>query len=101
MVTQVSCGNQHSAVVCDDGQVFCWGNSSDGQCGVGVLDLVLAPTRVAVEIHEGFCEHGMPRPSIGVAICDISCGARHTAALSDGESYFLFNLWLPCSSCQS
>ncbi|XP_005106198.1 alsin isoform X2 [Aplysia californica] len=79
----IACGKQHSAVVTDCGQVFCWGDSTDGQCGTGTLDLVLSPTRVAVEIHEGFCAHGFPKPSIGVGVCRVACGARHTLALSD------------------
>ncbi|BFZ15627.1 hypothetical protein BsWGS_18666 [Bradybaena similaris] len=85
-VTQVACGRHHSAVVTTTGQVFCWGLSKDGQCGTGSLDLVLAPTQVVVEINKGFCQHGVPKPTLAVPINSVACGSSHCLAVSeDGE----------------
>lgn len=86
-VTQVACGRHHSAVVTTTGQVFCWGLSKDGQCGTGSLDLVLAPTQVVVEINKGFCQHGVPKPTLAVPINSVACGSSHCLAVSEGKEF--------------
>lgn len=34
-VVDIACGGHHSAAVCDNGELYCWGDSSNGQCGIG------------------------------------------------------------------
>lgn len=34
-VVDIACGGYHSAAVCDNGELFCWGDSTNGQCGIG------------------------------------------------------------------
>lgn len=84
-IVAIAAGRSHSAAICSEGQAFCWGDSSDGQCGTGSLETVLTPTKVKVVIQEGFCEHGVPRPEIPVAIENIACGGTHTLALSTDD----------------
>lgn len=42
----------------------------------------MTPTEVKVTIQDGFCEHGVPKPELPVAIENVACGATHTLALS-------------------
>ncbi|KAI8761234.1 alsin, partial [Biomphalaria glabrata] len=82
----IACGSFHNAVVTQSGKVYCWGSSSDGQCGTGSLDRVHIPTLVPIEINKGFCQHGVPKPATSVDVETVACGASHTLALScDGE----------------
>lgn len=75
-------GRSHSAAVTADGDVYCWGDSSDFQCGTGSLQIVATPTRVKIIIKEGFCKHGFARPETPVVVDNVACGATHTLALS-------------------
>ena len=45
-VTDVECGGYYSAVICENGEVFCWGDSSSGQCGIGEKKQTNLPFRV-------------------------------------------------------
>ncbi|XP_071484586.1 alsin-like [Diadema antillarum] len=70
-VADVVCGNNHTAVVCEDGIVFCWGDSTNGQCGNGSSDKVNVPTQV--HISDADCDP---------VITQVACGESHTLALS-------------------
>ena len=75
-VSQISCGNNHSAVVSSDGSVYTWGKNDYGQLGLGENSdpMVITPERVK----------GLE----GVKIKSVKCGFYHTAALSeDGEVF--------------
>nr|KAG5713439.1 hypothetical protein BaRGS_024987 [Batillaria attramentaria] len=100
-IRSIAAGGGHVLFLTTEGQVFGRGHNAHGQLGLGEefmghaqaepklitalagsLDKVLVPTRVKVAIQEGFCEHGVPRPEIPVAIESVACGATHTLALS-------------------
>lgn len=87
----IACGNFHNAVVTQSGKVYCWGSSSDGQCGTGSLDRVHVPTLVPIEINKGFCQHGVPKPATSVDVETVACGASHTLALSCGKFCTIFS----------
>ncbi|XP_030830534.1 alsin-like isoform X1 [Strongylocentrotus purpuratus] len=70
-VADVVCGNNHTGVVCEDGIVFCWGDSTNGQCGIGVSEKVNIPTQV--HISDADCDP---------VITQLSCGDSHTLAMS-------------------
>ncbi|KAK4798005.1 hypothetical protein SAY86_030331 [Trapa natans] len=64
----VSCGARHTAVITDDGKVFCWGWNKYGQLGLGDMVDRNIPSRVAVE---------------GCIPKKVACGWWHTLLLSD------------------
>ena len=70
-VIDVVCGSNHTAVLCSDGIVFCWGDSSSGQCGIGQTDKINAPQQVQISDTDS-----------DPIITQISCGDSHTSALS-------------------
>ena len=45
-VKRVACGARHSAVVCKDGSLYAWGDSRQGQCGVGAKGIFTIPTKI-------------------------------------------------------
>ncbi|MEC7254434.1 MAG: putative Ig domain-containing protein, partial [Candidatus Thermoplasmatota archaeon] len=44
--TQVSVGKAHTCALHESGQVYCWGDNSDGQLGLGTTQSVSVPTLV-------------------------------------------------------
>ncbi|XXG86436.1 hypothetical protein AAC387_Pa11g1333 [Persea americana] len=64
----VSCGSRHSAIVTDDGKVFCWGWNKYGQLGLGdVIDRSI-PIQVPID-------GSLPK--------NVSCGWWHTLVLAE------------------
>jgi len=73
-VAAVACGYYHTAVVTEEGIVMCWGKGNSGQLGAGDALASLVPRPVpALQQH---------------VIRDVSCGAAHTLALSEGGIVF-------------
>ncbi|XVE52616.1 hypothetical protein DITRI_Ditri02bG0136000 [Diplodiscus trichospermus] len=67
----VSCGARHSAVITEDGKVFCWGWNKYGQLGLGdVIDRNI-PSQVTIE---------------GCHPQNIACGWWHTLLLADSPT---------------
>ncbi|TYJ09918.1 hypothetical protein E1A91_A11G172700v1 [Gossypium mustelinum] len=76
-ITQVSCGEYHTAAVSEKGEVYTWGLGNMGQLGHSSLqsgDKELLPRRIVA--LDGIC------------IKDVACGGVHTCALtSKGALY--------------
>ncbi|KAJ8020140.1 Alsin [Holothuria leucospilota] len=70
-VTDVVCGGDHTAVVCADGIVFCWGSSAKGQCAT-TEEKVNTPKLVT--LSDKTCDP---------VVTQLSCGAAHTLALTN------------------
>lgn len=45
-VVDIACGAKHSAAVCSNGDLYCWGDSTSGQCGIGDANSALSPVLV-------------------------------------------------------
>ncbi|XP_038980993.1 ultraviolet-B receptor UVR8-like isoform X3 [Phoenix dactylifera] len=63
----VSCGARHSAMITEDGEVFCWGWNKYGQLGLGDAIDRSIPSRVPIEAYH---------PT------NVSCGWWHTLVLA-------------------
>jgi alpha-tubulin suppressor-like RCC1 family protein len=69
-VTRLSIGVDHACVLHDGGKVACWGNSSDGECGVSAA----SGQSSALDV---------PLPSAAI---DVAVGSNHTCVvLADGS----------------
>jgi alpha-tubulin suppressor-like RCC1 family protein len=77
-VVQVNAGRQHCAVVTDGGLLYTWGTNTRGECGQGHIGSVEEPTLVS-----DFAEEGDE-------IRFVSCGARHTAAVTSDDCLFVW-----------
>ena len=65
-ITKISSGARHSLVLCDNGQVYCFGDNSDSQC-CGLEKIVSVPTLVRFNDANEF-------------IVDIKAGFNHSIA---------------------
>ncbi|CAN8279462.1 unnamed protein product [Cochlearia groenlandica] len=70
-VKTISCGARHTAVISDEGRVFCWGWNKYGQLGVGDVIDRNAPSEVRIE-------DCIPK--------NIACGWWHTLLLGQSSS---------------
>nr|ACF87469.1 unknown [Zea mays] len=67
----VSCGARHSAIITDEGEVFCWGWNKYGQLGLGDSMDRNVPCSVPVDAYHPL---------------NVSCGWRHTLVLADSPT---------------
>ena len=87
-VLEIACGGHHSGVICGNNEVFFWGDSANGQCGVGEIKVVNQPTLVQFEHsntlytkqESGSLENDKTKKR--PVIKEISCGDSHSLALS-------------------
>ncbi|NWR20694.1 RPGR regulator, partial [Emberiza fucata] len=71
-IKQLSAGSYTSAAVTEDGQLFVWGDNSEGQIGLASEASVRVPCKV----------------DIGKPVSFVSCGYYHSALITgDGELY--------------
>ncbi|XP_027748616.1 X-linked retinitis pigmentosa GTPase regulator [Empidonax traillii] len=71
-IKQLAAGSYTSAAVTEDGQLFVWGDNSEGQIGLANESCVSVPCRV----------------DIGKPVSSVSCGYYHSALITgDGELY--------------
>ncbi|XP_062378987.1 probable E3 ubiquitin-protein ligase HERC3 isoform X1 [Sardina pilchardus] len=74
-ITQVMCGNQHCIALSKDGQLFTWGQNSNGQLGLGKGE----PSTMSPQ----------PLKSLaGIPLSQISAGGDHSFALSLSGAVF-------------
>ncbi|NXC32517.1 RPGR regulator, partial [Campylorhamphus procurvoides] len=71
-IKQLAAGSYTSAAVTEDGQLFMWGDNSEGQIGLASESYVSVPCRV----------------DVGKPVSSVSCGYYHSALITgDGEVY--------------
>ncbi|NXM79006.1 RPGR regulator, partial [Serilophus lunatus] len=71
-VKQLAAGSYTSAAVTEDGQLFVWGDNSEGQIGLANESCVSVPCQV----------------DVGKPVSSVSCGYYHSALITgDGELY--------------
>ncbi|NXF83680.1 RPGR regulator, partial [Sclerurus mexicanus] len=71
-IKQLAAGSYTSAAVTEDGQLFVWGDNSEGQIGLANESYVSVPCQV----------------DVGKPVSSVSCGYYHSALITgDGELY--------------
>ena len=75
-INKMSTGARHSLVLCSNGEVYCFGDNSDGQC-CGYEKIVTSPVKVKFENNSEF-------------IVDIKAGFNHSIAKSKSGKIFVW-----------
>ena len=76
LISQVSCGEEHTAFVSSSGHVYTMGNNGDGRLGLGDMELKESNVPCLVE---GIADHFVTK---------VQCGLAHTIALTNnGEAW--------------
>ena len=68
-IISVAVGDYHNLALSANGEVFAWGINVDGELGVGNLENQYIPTKLSLR-----------------SIKDISCGGKHSVAISCNSS---------------
>ncbi|KAF7710123.1 probable E3 ubiquitin-protein ligase HERC4 [Silurus meridionalis] len=74
-IVQVACGNSHSVVLANDGQLFTWGQNSSGQLGLGKDKPSFSSPEPLMSLS-------------GIPLAQISAGGDHSFALSLSGAVF-------------
>ncbi|XP_008182284.1 X-linked retinitis pigmentosa GTPase regulator isoform X2 [Acyrthosiphon pisum] len=75
-VIEISCGEEHSGIVCKNGRVFCFGKNSFGQLGLGHTENVYKPNCVK-SLKPDKVKH-------------IACGRSHTIVSTENNIVYGF-----------
>lgn len=75
VATLVACGQSHTAVITEKGNLITWGVSKFGQCGSGDRQPVKTPKKVVPPVSD-------------LRFVDVSCGDKHTVALTTGGEVY-------------
>uniref|UniRef100_A0A915D7Y2 non-specific serine/threonine protein kinase n=1 Tax=Ditylenchus dipsaci TaxID=166011 RepID=A0A915D7Y2_9BILA len=51
-IVDLSCGEEHCVALCENGQVFAWGNGVDGRLGIGDVQMIYVPTKVEIPTRQ-------------------------------------------------
>lgn len=70
----IACGGYHTCVVTSGGELYAWGSNENGCLGTGCTTASSSPERV-----QG--------PFLRSPVIGVSCGWKHTAAISEGKVY--------------
>ena len=73
-IVDVSCGNQHSLLLTDQGQVYAFGRNMDGQLGINSRKESKLPTLVTALSDD--------------IVCQIACGGDYSLALCESGTVF-------------
>ncbi|XP_073294968.1 ultraviolet-B receptor UVR8 isoform X2 [Primulina huaijiensis] len=74
---EVACGGYHTCVITSNlygGDLYAWGSNENGCLGIGCTEVIYSPERV-----QG--------PFLKQPVTQVSCGWKHTAAISGGDIY--------------
>ena len=74
-VTDISCGEEHAALMTSEGHIYTWGYGHDGQLGHNSKTHLTAPKRI-----EDFKERAKK----------VQCGGGHTAILTEQGELYVF-----------
>ncbi|KAL5714539.1 HECT-type E3 ubiquitin transferase [Ranunculus cassubicifolius] len=70
----IACGGYHTCVITIGGELYTWGSNENGCLGIGCIEAIYEAERV-----EG--------PFLKFSVSTISCGWKHTAAVSGGKVF--------------
>uniref|UniRef100_K3WKG9 RCC1-like domain-containing protein n=1 Tax=Globisporangium ultimum (strain ATCC 200006 / CBS 805.95 / DAOM BR144) TaxID=431595 RepID=K3WKG9_GLOUD len=90
-VVDISCGLGHTIALMESGDLYAWGNGSNGRLGLGDTTDRSSPTKISTsELNhpsQGIGNDQSPRPG-NYVFRNVYCGASHSLAVGyDGRAY--------------
>lgn len=71
---KIACGGYHTCIITSGGELYTWGSNENGCLGIGYTEVVHWPERVLGPFQRN-------------SVTKVSCGWKHTAAISDDHIY--------------
>lgn len=71
---EAACGGYHTCIITSGGELYSWGSNENGCLGIGSTDVTHSPEKVL-------------GPFLRYSVSKVSCGWKHTAAVSGGRVY--------------
>lgn len=76
-ITHIACGQSHTVALTDKGVLISWGLSKFGQGGHNDRQMIKTPRKIRMDEN-------------GIRFIDVSCGDKHTVALTDKGHVYTF-----------
>ncbi|GAB9466579.1 hypothetical protein Gpo141_00003950 [Globisporangium polare] len=94
-VVDISCGLGHTIALMETGELYSWGNGSNGRLGLGDTTDRATPTKILVsellhssELTQASATSGKSPRRGAQLFCHVYCGASHSLAIGfDGRAY--------------
>lgn len=81
-ISIIACGERHNAVVDDAGILYTWGDSKEGQCGLGADGIFTTPSKVCFpQVKRLSMKSSVPIEAFDTKIKAVSCGELFSVAI--------------------
>lgn len=78
----IACGERHNAAVDESGLLYTWGDSKEGQCGLGADGIFTTPSKVCFpQLKRMSLKSNVPLEAFDTKIKAVSCGELFSVAI--------------------
>ncbi|KAH8111777.1 RCC1/BLIP-II [Phellopilus nigrolimitatus] len=92
VITQISCGHQHTIAMDKDGFVYVWGYNGYCRLGLGNQQDVLIP-KVVPQVSRGISFRSLPGKTKSLRAIHVSAGPSNSIVLDRQKMYYMAGKW--------